>query len=497
MKKTFAVIVTCALLLSGCVKYVESSHKPFPKFPTPESVPFASPHGTVSMADSDYFWSVNRIDAPYTQSIEETTLDGVKIAYEPLTISGLTNQTLQNKINKMISDKIIELKKYAEFENLPVYPGFYVAYPEINRKVNALGIWSWVSFSNNNVLSIRFYVSVSIKKATSYEYDFSIVDSLNIDLNSGNELTLSDLFVNGSDYHEKINTLILLKSQSKTDPVEEHMEYWVDSYVYKGGFTGIRGDIKFYLNGEQIILLLNENYTEFTNNFSTTTITLNMADLKDIMAVGQRFTKNGTSLYTNLVYKSRNYLYPIHTDIIRETLNGITVNGGITYDDTLSDFYKALRDSLIAADRETISNLDKTKIPNVYYSFSASPVGPYMNVYSTLYAEVTTDVRTTYKPDGTRITLNDVFTDGYDYENYFKNMIKEEAKTYWETPPVIDLDVEFDKMIPTLVLGVDYRGNCFVSLTTYLFDMSQYPETTYTMKITDDPTKFKIKPWTN
>lgn len=498
MKKTLVVIVTCALLLSGCIKYVDPAYKPFPTFPTPKAVPFAQSHGTVSLADSDYFWTVNRIDAPYTNLIEETTNDGVKITYEPMSISGLSNQTLQNKINALITSKINDLKKYAEFKNLPVYPGFYVAYPETKRNVTAIEIWSWAAFNNNNILSIRFDVQISITKHVNYgDHDFTIVDSLNIDLNTGNELTLSDLFVNGSDYQTPINTLILLKSQSQTDPVPQELEYWVDEYQYVGGFTGIRGDVKFYLNYDKIILLFNENYREFKSDFSTPVITMNMSDLKDVIAIGQRFTKNGASIYTTAVTKTRNYLYPIHTDVLRETVNGIKVYGEITYDDTLSDFYKTLRDSLIAADRETISKMDNALVKNVYYSFNAIPNGPYMNVFSTLNGEVGTHVRTTYKPDGSRVTLSDVFADGYDYESYFKNLIKEEAKNYWETPPVFDLDVEFDKMIPTLVLGVDYNGNCYVSLTTYLFDMNQYPETTYSMKITDDPTKFKIKPWTN
>jgi len=316
-------------------------------------------------------------------------------------------------------------------------------------------------------------------------------------LNTGDELTLSDLFVNESNYQDAINTLILLKSQSKTDPVPEQMQYWVDTYVYAGGFTGIRGDVKFYLYSGQLILLFNENYPEFTNNFSTTTITLKLVDLKNILAIEQRFTKSGTSLYTNTkIVKTQNYLYPIHTDIIKETVNGITINGSITYDDTLSDFYKSLRDSLIETDRETMRSLDKTKNSWAYFSFAAYPNGPYMSVFSSMITSTqNVDVRTTYKPDGTRITLSDVFADGYDYEAYFKNEIKTMAADYWEAVPIYDPDLEFDKMVPYLVLGSDYYGNCTVSMTTWLFDQSQYPDTTFSMVITDDPTKFKIKPW--
>jgi hypothetical protein len=501
MKKHLVLILTTVLFLSGCTTYVDPDYEPFPTFPTEESIPFLDPHGTVSVADTQPYWTNNNVDAPYQEALTETTADGVKITYEPTTITGLSNKTIQDKINTLIEVKINELKKYAKFENLPVYSGFYAAYPEGKRQVRGVSIWNYASYNSNNVLSLYFDISIEIKNnySTTYQYDFTIKDSLNIDLNTGEELTLSDLFINGSDYQSALNSMILFKSNNQTDPVPEEMTWYVDTYQYVGGFRGIRGDVKFVLYGDQIILLFNEKYPEFKNDFSTTSISLNMSDLKDSMAINQRFTQNGTDLYTETkISKARNYLYPSHLDIVRETINKVKIFAEITTYDNLSEYYKTLRDQFLADDRTIIANIDDTDTTSMYYSFTAYPNGPYMNVQSlTIDYEVYRFMYATYKPDGTKITFSDVFADGFDYQAYYKNLIKEQyelEKEMYETP--LDIDATYEKLAASLMLR-GYSGNCYVTLTNeFIQNFSWDPgEFTFSVKITDDASMFKIQSW--
>lgn len=501
MKKHLLLILSFILLLGGCTTYVDLEYEPFPTFPTPETVPFANAHGTVTQADTQPYWTTNNVDVPYKDGITETTTDGVKIIYEPTTISGLSNKTIQDKINALIEAKINDLKKYAKFENLPVYPGFYAAYPEGKRQIKGVQIWNYVSYNSNNILSLYFDVSLEIKYnySTTYQFDFTIKDSLNIDLNTGEELTLADLFVNDSDYQNRLNSMVLFKSNNQTDPVPEEMIWYVDTYQYVGGFTKIRGDVKFVLNGAQIILLFNEHYPEFKNDFSTTSISLKMSEMKDIMAISQRFTKNSTDLYTEAkLRKSRNYLYPSHEEITRETINKVKVFSEITTYDNLSEYYKTLRDQLLANDRETISNIDDPSIPSIYYSFMAYPNGPYMNVRSLMINyDVYKFMYATYKSDGTKITFSDVFADGFDYETYYKNLIEQQYeldKEMYEEP--LDIDAVYEVLASTLMIN-GYDGNCSVILSNeFIQNFGWDPgEFTFTLKITDDPSMFKIKPW--
>lgn len=501
MKRHLIIIFSFMLLLSGCIKKVDPEYQPFPSFPKPEKVNFAEAHGTVFQADSLPYWTANNVSIPYLDSLNETTDDGVKIIYQPANVTGLSDKSIQDKINALIVLKINELKKYTKFENLPVYPGFYAAYPEGKRRIKSVSIWNWASYNSNNILSIRFDVGIEINNnyETSGEYDFTIIDSLNIDLNTGDELSLADLFINDSDYQSALNALVLFKSNNQTDPVPQDMKWYVDTYQYVGGFTGIRGDVKFVLNGEQIILLFNEHYPEFKNDFSTTSISLNMSDMKDFMAIGQRFTNNAIDLYTETkITKSRNYLYPSHVTITRETINNVNVFSQITTYDNLSEIHKTLRDQLLATDRETLSNIKDPNVTSMYYSFTAYPNGPYMNVRSLMiYNGVYKYMYATYRPDGTRITFSDVFADGFDYQTYYKTLIKqkyEQDKEMYQEP--LNIDAVYEELATTLMInGSD--NYCSVTLTNeFIQDFGWNPgEFTFTLKVTDDASMFKIKPW--
>jgi len=497
MKSKYLIVLSSLLFLSACTKTVIPKQELFPKIPEPIDIAFADPHGVVNESYDLKYWVSNNFSANYMEPIVET-IDGVQIDIGSQVFDGLKNQQVEDIINQKIADKLQSMKAYAKFENLPVYPGFYVAYPEKYRTIKSISIWFSEEFNANNILSLKFstYVTFNHVKPTD-TWDFVIWDSLNLDLNTGNELTLSDLFINGSDYQTALNDYIRLKSQNQTDPVQDDLIYYVDTYQYVGGFNKIRGDVKFYLDDGKVNLIFNENYPEFINDFSTVMIGVPFSELKDILAFGQRFMLSSNSLFTDSsMIKRRSYLYPSRMDISNETINGLPVTLQITTDDTLSDFYKTLKNKILAQDRIIISQFNDPAIKGIYYKFSAYPDGPYMNVSSSMFWDKVVHAESsTYQTDGTKMTLDDVFVDGFDYKSYIKNMIAQIIE-YSEYQNTYDLDEVYNSLVSSLQLH-SYQGNCQIDLTNKFFnDFSQNEgDFIISISISQHPELFKIKPW--
>ncbi len=496
MKKQLLIGLIGLLSLSACTKLVTPEREPFPEIPTPDAISFALPHGTVTQADTENTWFSNGIETNFIEYPAETTQDGVLIDYGTMHIDGLLNQTVEDLINQKIDDKINDFKKYAKFDNLPVYPGFYAAYPKDKRTIKSINISCYPYFNANHILSVRFYASILINAKDDYK-DFSIMDAMNFDLNTGDELTLSDLFINGSDFESRLNEAILLKSQSMTDPIKDELQGWIDSYQYVGGFKGIRGDLKFFIIDNRINLLFNEHYPEFINDFSTVSMEFKMQGFKDILAFGQRFVHNDQSLFTNpSTLKTKNYLYQTHTDVLNEIIDGHTLHSRIYYDDEFPEKYKNMRATILSHERNILLELIKTHTA-VYYEFSASLDGPYLNVRSSIYAdgEVVRGVRQTYKADGTLLTMKDVFIDGFDYRSFIKDQIAQiiSDSEYQED---YDLDEVYEALAPTLSVH-SFLGEYAISFTNeFVFDFSQdegdFSITLYLKKYQDI---LKITPW--
>ena len=498
MKKKIICLMIGLLSLSACTKLVTPEPEPFPLIPTPEAISFTPPHGTVTQADSEKTWFSNSIETEQIEFPTETTQDGVVIDHGTMHIDGLLNQSVKDLINKKIDDKITDLKKYAKFDNLPVYPGFYVTYPKDKRTIKNINISLYPYFNANHILSVRFYVSVLINAKDDYN-DFWIMDAMNFDLNTGDELTLSDLFINSSDFESRLNQAILLKSQSMTDPVKDELQGWVDSYQYGGGFKGIRGDLKFFLYDNTINLLFNEHYPEFINDFTTVSMEFKMQGFKDILAFGQRFVHNDQSLFTNpSTSKTKNYLYQSHKDVLNETIDGHTIHSEIYYDDELPEKFINLRTTILSKERDILLDLIKTHTA-IYYEFSARPDGPFLNVSSSMYAsnKVVRGVRQTYKADGSRLTMNDVFIDGFDYRSFIKNQIAQIIKDS-EYQESYDLDEVYEALAPTLS-AYSSQGYYTISLSNeFIWDFSQDEgDFSIYLNLKQYQDILKITPWGN
>ena len=75
-----------------------------------------------------------------------------------------------------------------------------------------------------------------------------------IDLNTGRQLQLADLFAEGADYLTAISTNI--KEQMQVQMAEDDKKtYWLDSSIKDLNFTGISDTTDFYVNGDGNIVI--------------------------------------------------------------------------------------------------------------------------------------------------------------------------------------------------------------------------------------------------
>jgi len=457
MKKPIAFCAVMILILSACTQ----TPKPI-MFTKPDKGIFESPIGNIASPDTSSTWTINNITMIRPDQSTESVKGKTKIYTDSLQIDGLKNDSIEAKVNQLIATKIQELTKYADFKNLPVSPGFYVKYPKDTSTVKSISISTSEYFNCNNLLSLWFFVSVTISDKLPQDQisDFYIVDGMTIDLNTGTEIHLSDLFINGFDFEKALNTTVLLDASSKTDEGED--EYSM-SYIYRGGFSGIRSDIGFFLTDGRLNLVFNSNYSEFDNGFSSTIIEIPFADLKNGWAFGQRFLSKESLFTDSKVNKMDNYLFVSDEVITHYVLNGIPVTSTVTINKQITGDWLTMAKNYVIEDRNTIEVLSKTNVTTINYELSAQPIGQYMRISRKFFPRKTgsmdqNNIEKAYmvSADGSILTLKDLFKPGFDYEIPIKKALAEFLKTeYWPGEAGIPPIDEAYKSL-NLVLGYSY-----------------------------------------
>lgn len=432
MKKLTIFCAVLVLTLSACAK----SPKPI-VFTKPEKGVFEAPTGNVLSPDSLSTWTQNNITMIRSDEPIESVKGSTKIFQDTLQIDGLKNDAVEAKINKLISTKIQALTKYAEFKNLPVSQGFYAKYPKDTSTVKSIDIGTYEYFNYNNLLSLRFYVSVIISdKLPENTYaDLAIWDAMTIDLNTGNEIHLSDLFINNFDFEKTLNTAILLDANSKTEDAEDS---YFSSYVYRGRFSGMRSDVGFFLTSTSLNLIFNATYSEFDNGFSSTSVEIPYVSLKNGLAFGQRFLSKESLFTDSKITRQSNYLYVSDETITHYTLNGIPVTSTITVNSQIIGDWLAMTKSYAIEDKKTIEALSKTNVTYINYELSAQPIGQYMRISRKFFPgkadyrdQNNTEKAYMVKADGSILTLKDLFVSGYDYETPIKKVLAEFLTTQY------------------------------------------------------------------
>lgn len=182
----------------------------------------------------------------YNEKAPETYL------YTKLEISGLKNKDVQNKINRAISDKCIDIME----AELPPYRGIYsVQDSSAEKKTEILSMNVTGNF--NNILSVQ--VICNVDRGGLHYVD---AQPMNFDLNTGEEIALNSLLK--EEGSELINYAISEKLDFLSNKYEGGNIYDASKkYLMLSAFKGIADNQKFYLTDSGINLVFDYTNSEF------------------------------------------------------------------------------------------------------------------------------------------------------------------------------------------------------------------------------------------
>ncbi|MHC1719159.1 MAG: hypothetical protein AB9844_00410 [Clostridiaceae bacterium] len=196
---------------------------------------------------------------------------------------GLKNKEIQTKVNQEIFDtlnlqmKDMETALSAEHSGNP---------PSLNTKVSGASI----VYNYNNVVFIEYYTYIDFTATTDSPFSRQKIEAAGYDLNTGNKLTLKDMFKKNNTYEKLINQYISMY-------IIEHNYDDFDSAFMNRPFQGIRKGQSFSFDITGLKIILDEKNDEFTDPGYPNIITVPIKTIGDELAVFDRYYNGKSSLF--------------------------------------------------------------------------------------------------------------------------------------------------------------------------------------------------------
>lgn len=431
LRYSVLIVFLCAIFvglgLSGCAKPKVDQIDIYME--TPETTFQYSDFGKPVTSSENFFYYV-----PNNLTIEniERTEDG--FMKHLVTLSGLKDKVIEDKVKSIIEDSVLEVQSLLEPETLAPYRGIRALLG------NSTSIWNkeisiYVAFNNNNILS------VSIRGSGNFNYSemswMSVIRTVNIDLNTGKHIPLSALFVDGFDYKKAINDAILdeLGKQNAIDEV--HEDYFYNPITLVKPFDTISENQPFLLNDYSLTFLFDEIDDRFASSFSPVEISINLSEFEGQLAIGDRYMGENSSLYFDEKEKRMLISWSSQGEVDHQVLNGTIING----DYTITTYYgtskmklraQALTDDLLGwVKNENL--VSEGSFIEIY--ISSREIGPYTQLSSQIYKESTGQYEIVqsnelYNDIGERINLEDLFLDASMVNDIILDKIKEQCDLY-------------------------------------------------------------------
>lgn len=346
-------------------------------------------------------------------------------------ISGLKDAALEKEIN----DRIRQMTEALADAPPPAYRGIKVRLPEgaVCREqwinVNVMGNF-------NDILSVNFNRGMSFDlPGEEYGTYVNQMQTLNLDLHTGEEIPLAALFPKDSDYLSVLNKAVE-EELAKNYATEEEW-YTMSTLKQVAPFTGLRSEQKYTLSPWGLTLYFDEATPEFDTDFTVESFNINNRELQPLGAVAQNFYQppGEESIYSDASLQMPNL-----------------INWGQTYDRGINEFYEedGVYVSIIsqysselpqAAQGKILelAKIDSAKLsaiqasrteerPMASYDVSVwtQCYGDYVNVMQGSYcydsdSQTVQEKRFVYRADtGEAVALADLFRPGFDYEQVIK-----------------------------------------------------------------------------
>lgn len=269
MRRIAAILLAIAVLLStsGC--------EPKSLNTAAEKVKPVIPYG------ERVFVYNNGLDIEYKEysELDEDKVD--RNMHYPV-ISGLKNKLVEERLNKEIPS-VLEAMISQLKEKYPENTGDIGEYERIYAHAT-------VNYNCNNVLFIEYNANIRSSYNFGKYVPMSSFQGIGYDLNTGDRISLKDLFKPGVDYEKKINTYIS----------QYIIENNYDDYAYEamtGPFRGIRVDQGYSLSFYDLIVIIDEKNDDFVYYGYPNFIYIPLKYFGDDLYIFDRYFDENSNIY--------------------------------------------------------------------------------------------------------------------------------------------------------------------------------------------------------
>jgi len=353
------------------------------------------------------------------RTIDSDTIgnDNIKAEFKFPQIDGLTDLTVQNKINK-------DIQGYADrlAENTSLYKKDLI---EVRLNYN-------VTANYNNVLCINIYATVRLTDDT-----FSINEVLLYELVNGNKLELKDIFRKELSFPGVLNRAI----------DEYFLRRNLEEDMLIAPFKGIRENQNYILNENKLIISYNGNEEirpGMSMMFRMASIEFKLNEYSNIIDIYDKYSDPAKQIYTNKVTKRKmlpNSLTTLNreVDTVRDTYSGV-VSKLVFSDLENRDFQKRINEICSYSREEEFKkllpdNLEKkaelNKMPRFMTGYVlAGNYGDVINIRRYTHFNISDDLQKDEVKHfsyniitGKELELKEVFKKDYDYKKAIFNYI--------------------------------------------------------------------------
>jgi hypothetical protein len=275
--------------------------------------------------------------------------------------------------------------------------------------------------------------------------------ALNIDLNTGKQITLKDVFTDDVDYLSLLNDYIskMLMKSSATEEDYYGMEF--NGLKLTAPFKGLSDNQQFYLFQGGLTLIFDDKTPEFDTGLYATTISINFSEFGDVIALTKRFYNPTTSVYESNAPLVKEFVQSwSNQDINRqktEMISNINVYRSLRYGSKMPKQAVAKAEALYPLDQEKFNEMKELASASGQESAGyeqnvwANTAGKYTTVTQTISMYYQNKWKTDtenicFDADGKQLALKDLFIEGYDYKKLIMEGLKT-ALTQMPTPQSI------------------------------------------------------------
>lgn len=342
-----------------------------------------------------------------------------------ITISGLKDKAVEAKINKRLESL------YTQLKNAPIAPyrGIKVRIPDGATLVENQ-VHSYATFNYNNLLSV-VATNHRAYKASDQDYPnyYTVIETVNLDLRTGNEITLQDIFTDDTDGLKLLSERV--KHEVTKSPPGDDFHFW-------GGpnlklitpFTGIRAGHKFNLSSSGLTLIFDYKTPEFETHFYPISTHIFYNELGPVFAIAQRF-QSKVSIYESTAGPVKELLQGKHEGFFMEgqekIIGKVTVHSAVSWPKEVDPSIKNLVMSKLPSAEDLARELNARREGATSYflcqHLGVRWVGPYLAVHYSQSISGTpeewqlTTLNYCFDENNKQLALSDLFVAGFDYES--------------------------------------------------------------------------------